>query len=310
MTLEELQKDIAKRWGSSSYGDEYNARTDSQRDAHHATLHITKSLGKIAGELDNLDHGGCNSGTLEGALADIIICAAQVANRWPEGQINIEKIVLERMAAKFPPAPSSPTDDKVRATEAVPLAALMVGGKAMIRWTAKELDTAVAALSAWVASQYDAAYVMTVITAVDRNIGAWIACALARTVLGSVPPEESYPLPYHPRLVLEMVERAIRGEAKPDIQIEGYNGKYSHFLVSSGHAMSHYRDARAEAIGAAYAAAASYFAEGHDGAIAAAAAVPQRVSAVAGVPTNRLCGVIADEIKAAVSAAIEGYARE
>lgn len=102
MSLKELQDEIAKRWGSSEYSAEYNARPDPQRDAHHATLHITKSLGKLAGVLDDLDHGGASGDALEGALADIVICAAQVANRWPERPINLEEIVRKRIAAKFP----------------------------------------------------------------------------------------------------------------------------------------------------------------------------------------------------------------
>lgn len=71
MTLEELQKKIAESCGSRSYGEGYNAKTDSPREA------------------------------LEGVIADLVISVAQAANQWPDGPINLEEIVLKRMAAKF-----------------------------------------------------------------------------------------------------------------------------------------------------------------------------------------------------------------
>jgi hypothetical protein len=110
--LHVLQAEIARRWGSSAYGPAYLARTDPQRDAHHAVLHVTKALGKIAGLLDELDHD--TDGTtaafvakhgLPGPyLADLVICAARIAERWPGGAINLGKAVAERLASKFPPA--------------------------------------------------------------------------------------------------------------------------------------------------------------------------------------------------------------
>lgn len=71
MTLEELQKKIAGSCSSGSYKDGYNAKTDSPREA------------------------------IEGVIADLVIYAAQAANQWPDGPINLEEIVLKRMAEKF-----------------------------------------------------------------------------------------------------------------------------------------------------------------------------------------------------------------
>lgn len=71
MTLEELQKKIAESCAAGSYKEVCNAKTDSPRAA------------------------------IEGVIADLIIYAAQAANQWPDGPINLEEIVLKRMAAKF-----------------------------------------------------------------------------------------------------------------------------------------------------------------------------------------------------------------
>lgn len=121
MNLKDVQDEINKRWGSSEYSAEYNARPDAQRDAHHATLHITKALGKLAGLLDDLDHATgdavvpalLDNSRIEAALADIVICAARVASRWPDIEhIDIGEAVRRRIEAKFPPtqieAPPAP----------------------------------------------------------------------------------------------------------------------------------------------------------------------------------------------------------
>jgi hypothetical protein len=119
MTLEELQQEIARRWGSSEYGPAYLARQDPQRDAHHALLHVHKAGGKLAGTLDGLDHvvgeglPGAVAASVAGPacadeagryLADLVICATRVAERWPGGAIDLQKAITERLAAKFPPA--------------------------------------------------------------------------------------------------------------------------------------------------------------------------------------------------------------
>ena len=102
MDLKEVQTEIERRWGLSEYSAEYKARPDAQRDAHHAALHITKALGKIAGALDAIDHGN-TSGNIESALADIVICVARIASRWPDvEQIDISEAVRRRIEDKFP----------------------------------------------------------------------------------------------------------------------------------------------------------------------------------------------------------------
>lgn len=110
MDLKEVQTEIEKRWGSSEYSDEFNARPDVQRDAHHAALHITKALGKLASELDDLDHKNgdpapavVDVSVVTNALADIVICAARVASKWPEARIDLNEAVRRRIEAKFPP---------------------------------------------------------------------------------------------------------------------------------------------------------------------------------------------------------------
>ena len=110
MKIEDVQVDVDARWGSSAYGSAYLARRDPQRDAHHATLHITKALGKLAGALDDLDHadpdalmGIARTDVVAKALADIVICAARVASEWPGTGIELQDAVKNRLAEKFPP---------------------------------------------------------------------------------------------------------------------------------------------------------------------------------------------------------------
>lgn len=104
MTLADVQREIQARWGSSTYGEDFLARKDPQRNAHHAHLHITKALGKIASMLDDLDHGSETDNTvaMENALADVVICASRVASSWPTGALNLADAVLRRIIDKFP----------------------------------------------------------------------------------------------------------------------------------------------------------------------------------------------------------------
>lgn len=111
----QMQRDVNARWGSSKYGPDYDARRDPQRDAHHAFIHITKVVGKLAAELDNVDHapsvadyGGSARRDVANYLADLLICTLRFAHVWPsdDGAINMDFAVAQRIAAKFPPAPA------------------------------------------------------------------------------------------------------------------------------------------------------------------------------------------------------------
>lgn len=109
-----MQGEIEKRWGSSEYGDAFLARQDPQRDAHHAALHIGKSLGKLFGMLDDVDHRDADRAAsmfekhdLDKILADIVICALRVGSRWPRNPINVAAAVKWRIDNKFPPQPAS-----------------------------------------------------------------------------------------------------------------------------------------------------------------------------------------------------------
>lgn len=110
LTLAGLQREIAARWGSSEYGPAYLGRQDPQRDAHHALLHVTKASGKVAAALDYLDHAtDVYEETKRGEdpsayLADLVICAARIAETWPGARIDLGAAVAARLAAKFPAA--------------------------------------------------------------------------------------------------------------------------------------------------------------------------------------------------------------
>lgn len=107
-TIREFQATLP--WGAHEYGQPFRARTDPQRDAHHALLHVHKAGGKLAGLLDDLDHndevvalGGLRDHDAGKYLADLLICALRVANTWPGGPIDLSAALERRLAEKFPP---------------------------------------------------------------------------------------------------------------------------------------------------------------------------------------------------------------
>lgn len=106
--LRDVQATIDDRWGFSEYSKDYLERKDPQRDVGHASIHLMKALGKLSGALDNLDHdgvkalGGTNAQTVSDALADLVICSARVASKWPEVRIDLQKAVMDRITSKFP----------------------------------------------------------------------------------------------------------------------------------------------------------------------------------------------------------------
>ena len=121
VTVDALQQEVARRWGTSGYGREFLERKDPQRDAHHALLHVFKAAGKIAGALDEVDHdtlamaaaGGVTRDAAMRSLADLVICAARIAQSWPPSTISLECAVRDRLRAKFPPANATrPRDAK------------------------------------------------------------------------------------------------------------------------------------------------------------------------------------------------------
>jgi hypothetical protein len=126
LSIAELQGIVAVRWGTSAYSDAHNAREAPLNHADHALKHVVKSLGKVAAVLEAFDHrdplaelaGLMTAGRtvrptvdevrdfLAAMLADIDIVTARLASVSPVGPIDKERAVVDRVAAKFPAAPS------------------------------------------------------------------------------------------------------------------------------------------------------------------------------------------------------------
>lgn len=246
MKLSELQDQIEQRWGSSEYSPQYNARPDAQRDAHHAALHITKALGKIAGELDDLDHeqpsdvapAVLDVSAIENAIADIVICATRVASRWPGSKIDIGEVVRRRLEAKFPPQKTPEAQEsnansgdkhacRVRIACRVKIAAAiaMLSSEQQSKWDELQrgaqdpLDTLASwtpeqraavryAVADYAGSQTDARDALSSITLWSPRLGIALTCAVARMSLRHVPQGETRPL-----CTIETVERWSRGDA-------------------------------------------------------------------------------------------------
>lgn len=64
------------------------------------------------------------------------------------------------------------------------------------------------ALSSWAREQTDACDVLRALTLLDRRLGVWCACAVARTALRYV-----HEYNHRPRVAIETAERWVRGEA-------------------------------------------------------------------------------------------------
>lgn len=240
MKLSELQDQIEQRWGSSEYSPQYNARPDAQRDAHHAALHITKALGKIAGELDDLDHeqpsdvapAVLDVSAIENAIADIVICATRVASRWPGSKIDIGEVVRRRLEAKFPPQKTPEAQEsnansgdkhacRVKIATAIALLSseqqskwdeLQRGAQdpldTLASWTPEQRAAVRSAVADYAGSQTDARDALNSIAQWSRRLGVALACSVARKTLRYVPHGETRPL-----RAIETVERWSRGEA-------------------------------------------------------------------------------------------------
>jgi hypothetical protein len=101
MTIRELQENLP--WGAHNYSDRFKANDAPHRDYAHAYLHVMKALGKLAPALDDADHIDNVVGAFQAHppaaryIADIIICAVRMASTCPDGPIDVEKALDDRI---------------------------------------------------------------------------------------------------------------------------------------------------------------------------------------------------------------------
>lgn len=95
MDLKKLQHEVNSRWAL-----QLGNPCHRSADPHHALVHMTKALGKVASALNDAEHeqrAVCAS-EVEKYLADLIICAARFGN----GVVNLDAACSARLAEKFP----------------------------------------------------------------------------------------------------------------------------------------------------------------------------------------------------------------
>ena len=102
-TLRELQSSLP--W-TAHYHRDFRSSPMTHKDFGHALLHIHKAGGKIAAIIDDAEHGGVDFANLEQRaevgkyVADMVICALRLANTCPDGVLDLQRLVEDRLFAK------------------------------------------------------------------------------------------------------------------------------------------------------------------------------------------------------------------
>lgn len=100
-TLSELQQHFP--W-DGRFSKEYIASKVPYKDFQHALLHVVKAGGKLSAIIDDADHRVTHDfdrGAVRKYLADLVICALQMAAVAPGIPINLEEGVVERLREKL-----------------------------------------------------------------------------------------------------------------------------------------------------------------------------------------------------------------
>lgn len=102
-TIRELQSSLP--W-TAHYHRDFRASPMTHKDFQHAVLHTMKATGKLATILNDAEHGGVAWETPEVRaeiakyLADWVICALRAANTCPDGIIDLQRAVEDRITGK------------------------------------------------------------------------------------------------------------------------------------------------------------------------------------------------------------------
>lgn len=95
MDLKELQNEVNNRWSL-----QVNNPCHHSADAHHALIHLTKAIGKLASAVNDAEHENrpLRADEVQNYLADLVICSA----RFGHGVVDLETACISRLAEKFP----------------------------------------------------------------------------------------------------------------------------------------------------------------------------------------------------------------
>ncbi len=102
-TIRELQSSLP--W-TSHYHRDFRSSPQTHKDFGHALLHVHKAGGKLATIIDDAEHAGYDwanptqRATVEKHVADLVICALRLANTCPDGVIDLQRAVEQRLLSK------------------------------------------------------------------------------------------------------------------------------------------------------------------------------------------------------------------
>lgn len=102
-TIRELQSGLP--W-TGHYHRDFRATPMTHKDFAHGLLHVHKAGGKLAAMVNDAEHGGVEwadeavRAEVGKYLADFVICALRMANTCPDGVIDLQRAVEDRLEAK------------------------------------------------------------------------------------------------------------------------------------------------------------------------------------------------------------------
>ena len=103
--LNKLQCELVKAWTGETYSAAFNSSPSKYNDFDHAIKHVQKALGRLVEMSELADHGtpaevAFRFEDARKYLADVVICAARLANTIPGG-VDLEMAVVDRMRSKM-----------------------------------------------------------------------------------------------------------------------------------------------------------------------------------------------------------------
>lgn len=102
-TIRELQSSLP--W-TGHYHKDFRSTPMTHKDFAHALLHVHKAGGKLASIINDAEHGGVDFSSedirhdLKKYLADFVICALRMSNTCPDGIIDLQRAVEDRIEGK------------------------------------------------------------------------------------------------------------------------------------------------------------------------------------------------------------------
>ncbi len=108
--LKILQEELPKLWTDELYSKQFKSSPSPYKDFDHALKHVLKAAGKLLEMTEEADHRGVPSpfedtvSGFEGSkkyLADLVISTVRMALTCPDGPIDLEQAVLDRIERKM-----------------------------------------------------------------------------------------------------------------------------------------------------------------------------------------------------------------